>query len=214
MKLCSSCKGTGAAPGAIEFCNACQGTGERITRAQVFAGGPLVHIRQPCGRCHGTGQIITKLCSQCQGHRSVLRSAQIEVPIHSGAKTGDIIRIHGQGNHAPEHAPGDVVFTINVPSNFGQFNLIGNNVTVSVQISLREALLGFHRSIKHIDDSSVQLDRLNQVTKPDTVVFFKGKGWPHARDGSPTGDLLVTFEIDFPTSISNDNIALLKRSFQ
>jgi DnaJ family protein B protein 11 len=42
----------------------------------------------------------------------------------------------------------------------------GNDLKLTVEITLKEALLGFVKEINHLDGHEVELDRFGKVTKP------------------------------------------------
>lgn len=53
------------------------------------------------------------------------------------------------------------------------FRRDGNNLHVSLTISLREALLGFKKELIHLDGHPVVIERKG-ITKPDAVIAVLG----------------------------------------
>jgi molecular chaperone DnaJ len=51
-----------------------------------------------CPDFKGTGKIITKVCSQCHGHRYIEREDFIDLDIKSGVQNGSILRFPSKGN--------------------------------------------------------------------------------------------------------------------
>lgn len=77
---------------------------------------------------------------------------------------------------------------------------------------MREALLGFKRQIPHLDGHKVDLDH-RLTTNPGMIEKIKGEGMPKYEVSSEHGDLLVTYDVDFPKTLSSDQISKLKVAF-
>ena len=73
-----------------------------------------------------------------------------------------------------------------------------------IHITLKEALLGFQKTLKHLDGHEVEIDRKDKITKPGLMERFKGEGMPVFEQYSEVGDLLVTYIVDMPEKISED----------
>lgn len=89
------------------------------------------------------------------------------------------------------------------------FRRDGRNLHAELPISLQEALLGFSKSIKHLDGSYVQISSENlrsQVAQADEVVKIPRRGMPDLESGvfgSRFGDLFVKLKIEFPRKLSD-----------
>lgn len=73
-----------------------------------------------------------------------------------------------------------------------------------IHISLKEALLGFTREIKHLDDHVVLLKR-ESVIQPGEVLKVKSEGMPK-HQSSDKGDLYVKVHVIFPTNLTEKQI--------
>lgn len=74
-----------------------------------------------------------------------------------------------------------------------------------IHINLREALLGFEKTLIHLDGAMVKFNRLGKITKPGLMERFKGKGMPIFESYvGEYGDLLVTYIVDMPTELSEE----------
>ncbi|MCK1978433.1 hypothetical protein LNK15_15470, partial [Jeotgalicoccus huakuii] len=67
---------------------------------------------------------------------------------------------------------------------------------------------GFEKTVKHLDDHLVDISSKG-VTKPKEVKKFKGEGMP-VHFSTKKGDLFVTFEVIFPTSLTEDQKTKIK----
>ena len=74
-----------------------------------------------------------------------------------------------------------------------------------LNITLKEALLGFTRSIKHLDGHEVWVNRTDKITKPGLMERFRGEGMPiFGGYGGEFGDLLITYIVDLPDKLSDE----------
>jgi len=89
-------------------------------------------------------------CPKCRGKRLINESKMLEITIERGVANGDTILFEKDGEQVPDLARGDLLFTIKQrPHN--RFKRVGNNLFMDMQISLEESLLGFRRTISHLD---------------------------------------------------------------
>lgn len=65
-----------------------------------------------------------------------------------------------------------------------------------------QALVGFEKTIKHLDEHLVNIGSKG-ITKPKEVRKFKGEGMP-LHFSTKKGDLYVTFEVLFPSSLTEE----------
>jgi DnaJ-class molecular chaperone len=72
----------------------------------------------------------------------------LDVIIPAGADTHYSIRLPGMGNEVPFKTPGDAKIVVNaLPDGLYQRN--GSELTLHVDLSLKEALLGWNRTLTH-----------------------------------------------------------------
>jgi DnaJ-related protein SCJ1 len=77
-----------------------------------------------------------------------------------------------------------------------------NELKVQVHITLKEALLGFKKTITHLDGHEVTVDRIGIVTKPGLMVRLKGEGMPVYGAYGDYGDMLVTCIVNLPEELT------------
>lgn len=95
------------------------------------------------------------------------------------------------------------------------FERIGDDLKVRIHINLREALLGFEKTLIHLDGAMVKFNRLGKITKPGLMERFKGKGMPIFESYvGEYGDLLVTYIVDMPTELSEEQRDLFRQMFK
>ena len=129
-------------------------------------GFMTMQVQQPCTKCNGRGKSAQKNCVHCKGKKVVKENKTLEILIEKGMKNGDTIIFEKQGEQVPDMIQGDVVFTLKQQSHH-QFKRVGDNLYYNLDINLQEALLGFKRTITHLDGHHVEIvsDAIS-VTQP------------------------------------------------
>lgn len=93
-----------------------------------------------------------------------------------------------------------MVFVVEEINNNPNFTRNNDDLNSEIFISLKEALLGFKREIKHLDEHLVPVER-NSVTQPGFVIKINGEGMPkHQR--SEKGDLYVKVNVLMPNDLT------------
>lgn len=83
------------------------------------------------------------------------------------------------------------------------------DLLTEINLSLKESLLGFDRSIKHLDGSIISISRKEgEVTGPEEILVVKGKGMPiqdeqNSKDSKfrRYGDLYIKTKVEFPKEL-------------
>ena len=94
------------------------------------------------------------------------------------------------------------------------FERKGNELKTRVHISLKEALIGFEKTLIHLDGHEVYINRLDKVTKPGLMERFKEEGMPVFEQYSEVGDLMVTYIVDLPEKLSEEQKVLFAEFFK
>ena len=86
--VCTTCHGSGAAPGTQPVvCATCGGSG------QVAVNQGFFQMEQTCPTCSGTGRTIETPCPTCHGSGAVRRSRTVKVKVPVGVKDG-AVKVH------------------------------------------------------------------------------------------------------------------------
>lgn len=131
----------------------------------------------------------------------------VEVAIPAGARSGQTVRLKGQGKPGVLGGPnGDALVTIEfVPHPL--FRVDGDTLRRDIAITLDEAVLGAKVRVPTLD-GSVTLS-VPAKSSGGRALRLKGKGLPRA--GGGRGDLLVTLRIVLPEGGDEELEALMKR---
>lgn len=103
----------------------------------------------------------------------------------------------------PRQIPGNVVLTLR-QKRHALFKREGaTTLKLDLAISLKEALLGFSKTITHLDGRTVTIaSPPGGVTRPGEVLTLKGEGMPRHNFASEFGDLKVTVSVEFPKQLT------------
>ena len=189
---CSTCHGSGAAPGTSPVvCSRCGGRGVVSDNQGLFS------FSRACPQCGGRGMMVETPCPTCRGSGSETRPRQVKVRIPAGVDDGQRIRVKGRGAPGRGGGPaGDLWVTVRVAGH-QVFGRKGRNLTLTVPITFAEAALGAEITVPTLDGTVVL--RVPPGTKSGSKFRVKGRG---VADEMGAGDLLVTVEVAVPTKLS------------
>ena len=190
---CSTCSGTGAAPGTSPtICSRCGGRGVTSENQGLFS------FSQPCRECGGTGMRVETPCRTCTGSGLERRPRQVKVRVPAGIEDGKRIVLKGRGGAGHNGGPpGDVYVVVRVGSH-ELFGRKGKDITLTVPVTFAEAALGTTVKIPTLDEP-VTL-RIPAGTRSGRTFRVRGRGVPAS---TGTGDLLVTVEVAVPEQLSD-----------
>lgn len=127
----------------------------------------------------------------------------LTVNVKPGWKAGTKITFPREGDQNQNTIPSDIVFIIKDKPH-KHFKRDGVDVHYSAKISLKDALCGCMVPVPTLEGEDITL-RINDVVSPSTHRRIASRGLPYPKDVGKRGDLIVNFDIAFPTSVSNDN---------
>ena len=191
---CLVCGGTGAKSGTVpKVCPDCHGTGQQSRNLGGFG------LSEPCKTCRGRGLVVEDPCQACSGSGRAMSSRTIQARIPAGVADGQRIKIPGKG--APgEHGgkAGDLYVRVHVTPH-GVFGRTGDNLTVSVPVTITELALGADIKVPTHRGPAVTV-RVKAGSANGTVMRVAGRG-VRRKDGT-LGDLHATLEVTVPQDLS------------
>jgi DnaJ family protein B protein 4 len=122
-------------------------------------------------------------------------------------KTGTKVTFEGEGDREPGKPPQDIQFMIRVTPH-AVFQREKENLICERTISLRDALSGYQLSVRGLDGEELR-KQFDEVIEPGREYRFPGSGM-HTKDGR-RGDVIVKFKVKFPTRLSPDVKAQVRR---
>jgi molecular chaperone DnaJ len=203
---CTECGGTGSAPGkAPVTCQSCKGTGQVRFQQGFFS------ISKTCGKCGGTGKIITDPCKSCKGQGKVKNIKSIQVKIPAGVDTGSRLRISNEGEMGIYGGPpGDLYIILNIGEH-PFFKRDGNDLYCDAPLSFPQAALGAEIEVPTLDGTAKI--KIPMGTPSGRIFYLKGKGIQRL-GGHGRGDQIVRIYIDVPKKVTPRQKELLEEFAQ
>ncbi|KAK7850117.1 dnaj protein erdj3b [Quercus suber] len=152
-------------------------------------------------------QMTEQVCEQCPNVKYEREGYFVTVDIEKGMQDGQEVVFYEDGEPIIDGEAGDLKFRIRTAPH-DRFRREGNDLHATITITLVQALVGFEKTIKHLDDRLVDIGTKG-ITKPKEVRKFKGEGMP-LHFSTKKGDLYVQFEVLFPTSLTEDQKTQIK----
>jgi molecular chaperone DnaJ len=204
--LCSTCTGSGCAPGTSpQTCATCGGTGEIQTVQRSFLG--QVMTTRACTACGGTGEQITSPCPTCgiEGRVRTRRTITVDVP--AGIEDGMRIRLSGQGEVGPGGGPAGDLYVEVSEKPHDVFVRDGADLHCTVAVPMTAAALGTDLVLTTLDGEE-KLE-IRAGTQSGSEQTLRGRGVPRLRS-SARGDLHVHIEVRTPTRLDDEQERLLR----
>jgi molecular chaperone DnaJ len=188
QETCPTCKGK-ASTGAPQVCEECGGSG------QVTQMGGQMKFNIQCPRCGGTGK-TQEVCPTCGGQGTVSRTETIDFRIKAGTRDGQRIRLAGKGNAGTNGGAAGDLYLIITTTPHPVFARSGDNILVTVPVTVAEAALGAKIELPTIEGRA-QL-KIPPGTQSGQKLRMRERGVPSASKESVRGDQIVTVEIVVP----------------
>jgi molecular chaperone DnaJ len=205
--ICEECDGKGSKnPGGIITCVACAGSGHVRTTRETFLGSMVTTA--VCDRCQGTGKVVKDPCNNCNGKGYLRGKKKMVLDIPSGVSNGDQLRVPQKGNSKGANSvPGNLLIGIRVKPHPG-FTREASNVLSTLNISFAQAALGTRVEIETLD--KIEEIQIKAGTQPGAKIILKAKGIIPL-NGMRRGDHIIFINVVIPTSLSSEEITLLKK---
>lgn len=168
-----------------------------------------MHEKTPCRDCickHCGGRGVSQMgpfqtqCHQCQGRQGTGCSSCSQrgftqkdnntiVKVPPKISNGTVIRVNSE-----------ISLRIVVQSEGSPFGLEGDNLIFPVTLTLKESLVGKTITIPHFDGD---IEYTSKLVKPHKKYVIRGRG-------IGSGDLFVQFSIQYPESLTDEQIEGIK----
>lgn len=176
---------------------------------------------QSCGRCPdevkmvqrqmGPGMIVqqeerVRSKEKCKNENTVLATH-----VEKGMAAEMQIKFERMAEQTPGLIPGSVLMTLK-QKRHKTYTRDGNNLHMKLELTLKEALLGFKKTFTHMDGHEFAVSRA-KPTRHGAVLTKQGEGMPHHEVSSEFGDLLVTVSVRFPSELTDEQKEAIDRLF-
>lgn len=143
--------------------------------------------------------------------RSYREDKVLTIDVKPGWKAGTKITFPREGDQSANAIAADIVFIIRDKPH-PQFRRDGSDIRYTHKMTLKEALTSDTPvRIPTLTGEIVNLP-INEIIKPNTVKLIPYKGLPHTKEPTKFGDLIVSFDIQFPNTLSPESRRLVAQA--
>lgn len=133
----------------------------------------------------------------------------LTIEVRPGWKKGTKITFPEKGNEQPNIIPADLVFIIDEKPH-SVFTREGNDLVTTQKITLVEALTGYNVHLTTLDGRSLTIP-MNSIIHPSYEEVVPREGMPIPKEPSKRGNLRIKFNIKFPSRLTAEQKAGIKR---
>ena len=174
--------------------------GIEISLDEAFHGARktfAMDVEEPCPTCHGSGHVKRQPCPTCGGSGAQAVRRQVDVKIPAGVKSGQRVRVAGEGAGAAG-ARGDLYLSVTVaPHPF--FERKGDDIHLTLPVTAPEAALGTTLEVPTLR-GKVSM-KVPPATSSGRTFRLPGYGMPRVKGGA-AGDQLVAVKIVMPSDVT------------
>jgi len=133
----------------------------------------------------------------------------LTIAIKPGWKKGTKITFIEKGNEQKNVIPSDLIFIIDEKPH-AVFKRVGNDLMITQKIFLLEALTGYTLQLSTLDGRTLN-HTINSIIGPDYEETIIGEGMPITKERNKKGNLIVKFQIKFPSRLTMEQKNSIKR---
>lgn len=178
-----------------------------VTAQDLFTDKPITikyNDMTKCQHCSQSGGF----CTHCGGTGFINENKSIKVKLPKEIKSGQKIRLKGEGKTDEYGQKGDMYLVI-IP-NDSEYSIDGCDLTKEIDIETYEAVLGCKKEIKTLH-GNIGI-KIPQMTSSGKILRLKNLGLPKKTGGY--GNLNIKIRITIPESLTKEQIELYKKLSQ
>lgn len=204
---CHTCHGTGAKDASsVSKCTMCGGNGVVRRTTNTILG--QMQTTTTCPQCNGSGEMITKKCTTCNGLGTEYGEETLTFDIPAGVQDGMQLSMSGKGNAGEQGGPaGDLIIAIEVEEH-ADLEIDGQNVIYNLYLNFADAALGCNVEVPTVDGKAKI--KVPAGTQAGKVLRLNGKGVPSVNSYGK-GDQLVIVNIYTPQKLSAEEEKLMEK---
>ncbi|XP_014844722.1 PREDICTED: dnaJ homolog subfamily B member 13 [Poecilia mexicana] len=144
------------------------------------------------------------------GETSSIKDKILTIEVKPGWTEGTRIVFTKEGDQGPNCIPADIVFIVREKPHH-LFTRQLSDLVYKARISLEMALTGFSVVVETLDDKLLTIP-INDIVHQSYKKVLSGEGMPLPQDPTQRGNLILTFDIEFPEKLSADSKQLIKQA--
>lgn len=206
--VCKQCHGTGGKLGETHQCPKCKGRGQVIEDVDTGMGFSL-KMQNQCSKCKGRGIVFKETCPHCKGKRVILENKEFVIEVEKGMKNMEKIVFPRESEQHPDLVPGDLVVTLKQRPHHFFIDRKENDLYATINLNLKEALLGYKKSFRHLDNRLIEVTS-NKPVQPFEVRVLDNEGMPHHNYSSNKGKLYLKQNVRLPSRLTEEEKKLIE----
>jgi len=143
---------------------------------------------------------ITRRRLNADGQTTRQEEKVITIDVRPGWKSGTKITFEKEGDEGPGIIPADIVFILAAKPH-PRFERLANDIVFKSRISLKQALTGCTVHIQTLDNRKLAIP-INEVVSPGYRKVVRGEGMPLSKSPSTRGNLIIKFDVSFPSQLT------------
>jgi DnaJ-class molecular chaperone len=171
-----------------------------ISLEEAFTGARKtfsLEMEEPCPACGGAGNVGGVPCAACRGRGWQRTQRQIDVKIPAGVRTGQRVRVAGEGR-GPAGQRGDLYLAVTVAPH-PLFERKGDDILLELPITAPEAALGASIEVPTLRGKISM--KIPPGTSSGRTFRLPGYGMPRVK-AAGSGDQLVRVKIVVPSTLT------------
>lgn len=158
-----------------------------------------------------TAELHLTLKQAAETHKQTLsvNGKNIRITVPAGVADGQVIKLPKQGGKGTNNGPDGDLFITFIIGEDPKFKRTGDDLYETCNLNLYTAILGGETLIDTLD-GQVKL-KVKPGTQNGTKVRLKGKGFPKYKQDGQHGDLYVTYSIEVPTNLTDEQKDLFQK---
>ena len=135
----------------------------------------------------------------------MVEEEMLTIKVKPGWTKGTKITFEGSGNEETGTYPADIIFVI-VEKKHSLFRREGDDLEMTVEVPLVKALTGCTLSVPLLGGEKMSL-KIDDIIEPGYEKVIAGQGMPKPKEHGNRGNLVVKFQVQFPTELTDDQRA-------
>lgn len=144
---------------------------------------------------------VTKTIMDASG-KSMPVEKILTIDVKPGWKAGTKIKFENEGDERPGVEPADMVFVLR-EKDHPYFKREGNDLVYNAPISLKDALTNPTVELTTLDGKKKRI-KMSGIVAPNTREVIVGEGMPISKNPTKRGNLILSFHVQFPSHLSED----------
>lgn len=160
---------------------------------------------------HGASVSVEIERWRIQDNIKIIERETVYINVPKGIDNGDFIVINDLGN-MNGNLKGDIKIGVNVNTDNSIFHRIGLDLIYNKTLTLKESLCGFSFEIQHLNGKKLCFENISNPTiiKSHSKRVIPNMGISR-ENTSNLGNLIIEFEIEYPESLTAEQINELKK---